>query len=185
MTNKYYQLPRPSNIKLHGDFRYTFPNATASAVKIINMQIGSYPPVVTCIKPDEWKEITGIEHTDETYIRSWLLLFRSGLTFDTKVLDWISDNAQCKQAYEANETYPDYIMSHDYGALPVESFIQSDTAHFEFDIPDEMLIMVPVNLNDAWFDMIPPEVQAELVNMMAWSYLMSTLPITNIRIVKD
>lgn len=184
MTNKYYQ-PRPSEIKLHGDFRYDIPNARATAVKLTNMRHDLRIPVIHCTQPELWQEHAGFEHTEDAFIRSWLLIFRQGLTFDTKVLDSFKDSEEYIQAHEANEAYPDYFMSYDYEELSECFFVEADDAHYEFDIPDEMLILLPFDLLDGWFTLLPKAIQSVVVNSMAWNYLMSALPITNIRIVKD
>ena len=185
MTTKHYQIPKITEIKLHGDFRYEIPNARATAVKLTSMKHDLRIPVIHCTQPELWKEHTGFEHADDIFIRSWLIIFRQGLTFDTKVLDSYKDSEECRQAHEANETYPNYTMSYEYDMISERFFVEADNAHYEFDIPDEMLILLPFDLLDSWFALLPEAIQSELVNSMAWTYLMSTLPITNIRIVED
>jgi hypothetical protein len=185
-TEAYFKPVNVNSIKLHGDYTYDFPNQSATVVRVFDLTHKTHPPVVTCKDPEAWLKVTGIEHTPEAYIRSYLMLFKGGLEYDVHTLNWNSYNDLCKQAYAENQQREDLPMTYEYDT-GMDMFDISITKHYEFDLPEEMLLLLPVDLLESEYVALEhyPEAYQAVISQLAWRYLITTLPITNIREVDN
>lgn len=179
----YFRTVPVSKIRLHGDYR--FDMSCASAIRVTNFRTQQYPPVIKCVNDAAWFGCVGFVHSTDAYIRSWLLFNKFGLLYNCQELSWSTDNALCEQAYINNETCPEFNMSYEYDGLTPNIFEVDNSKHYEFDLPEEMLIMIPVDLNNPEYDVMGKEAHDKFVDFLVYKYLITTLPITNIREVNN
>lgn len=182
MKENYLRPVLISDVKLHGDFALSDP--TISVLRVRNMKVVKYPQVVSCTDPKGFTEETGYEHTPELYIRSYLMLYAvSDYTVDE--VEWVRENEACKQAIDENETLEERGMTFSYDGSFQNMFEPDITKHYEFDIPEEMLLVIPVDLNESHFQCLSKDQRAKVIDNLAWRQMLTTLPISNIREVPN
>ena len=182
-TRPYFRPVRVSDVKLHGDYNCLAP--TASVLRVDNLFAYAYPPVIKCIDENAWQDCTGFAHTTDAYIRSWLMLYKTGLHYRTEELNWSSQNELCEQAYFDNQRRQEYHMSFEYDTLDSTMFEVDHSKHYEFDMPEELLLMIPVDLGESQYEVLPKDVRHKFIDHLAYRYLMTTLPIHNIEEVDN
>ena len=182
MNENYLTPVAIKDVMLHGDFGWSEP--TVSVLRVKNMRVEKYPPVVTCTDPAGFKEETSYDHTPELYIRSNLMIFQ-GFEYDVEEVDWRVENEVCKRAIAENEKLDERGMTFAYDCDTKDMFETDTTRHYEFDLPNEMLLVIPVDLNESQYEGMDKLVRHKLIDHLAWRQMLSTLPISNIREVEN
>jgi hypothetical protein len=182
MNENYLTPVAIKDVKLHGDFYRN--EATVTVLRVKNFRVERSLPVVTCKDPDGFEEETSYKHTPELYIRSNLMLFK-GFEYDVEEVDWRVENEACKRAIAENETLEERGMTFAYDRDVENMFEASTTHHYAFDLPEEMLLVIPVDLNESQYEGMDKTARHKLVDHLAWRQMMTTLPISNIREVEN
>ncbi len=184
MIKDYFKPVAVTDTPLHGD--YACSNNCASVLRVKNLRVTKWPEVVRCKSPEAFMNETGIEHDDETYIRSYLHLFDS-LEYDVEKVSWLNENGVCKEAFEHAKIAIDRPMTFDYDGSMDELFEKSTDAHFEFVLPNEIVFPVPIDLTATEFVAVEkyPAVYKDMLQTIAWRCLLTTLPVTDIKIVSN
>lgn len=183
MKKPYFKPVAIKDVKLHGDFSFLEP--TVTVVRVKNIKTSQQIPVVTCLNPTALEEEVGFEHTSEAYIRSRLIIF-DGIVFDVEIVDWIKENDACRYAIEQNEAMNELAMSWSYDQS-LSSILETSQTHvYSFRLPEEMLLVIPVDLNESEYMVIQDNenLWTEFIKHLAWKQLWTTLPIYDIKEVE-
>ena len=169
--------------KLHGDFNCCEP--TASVLRIKNLHVSDYPKVLTSVDTEGFEAETGFEHSTEAYIRSCLILYDT-LNYTVEEVNWRTENDICKQAVVENQMIADMDMTFCYDDVYEKPMFEySSTHHYEFDLPDEMLLVIPVDLCDSQYEILEGAIWNEFLSHLAWRQLWTLIPVSNIREVPN
>lgn len=182
MNENYLTPVAIKDVTWHGDFHRN--EATVTVLRVKNFRVERTLPVVTCKDPAGFKEETSYDHTPELYIRSNLMIFQ-GFYYDVEEVDWRVENEACKRAIAENEVLEERGMTFAYDRDVENMFQTSTTQHYAFDLPEEMLLVIPVDLNESQYEGMDKTARHKLVDHLAWRQMLTTLPICNIREVEN
>jgi len=179
-----YLKPVPiKDIKLHGDFACETP--AISVLRVTDLRVGHWPPYCKCVDNVGFKEETGYNHSAQLYIRSVINIYRNYLEYSVAEVSWLSENRACRQAVEENNLLTEFGMTFCYDGNLSGLLEYSETHHYEFDLPDEMLLAIPVDLNASEYDCLDTANRAKFIDHLAYKQMLTTLPISNIREVPN
>lgn len=133
---------------------------------------------------DEFIKETGCHHSPETWIR-YHVMNHQDLYNEVRQVEAIKEPAVYTAAIAQHFRDFEKDFTFEYDTKESYGFREVPGRFYEFDIPEEVFCVVPVDLNDPWFLAIRDEASLKAVmSQLAWTYLLNTLPITNIREVE-
>ena len=182
MKENYLQPVLVKDVQRHGDFAWSEPTITVVRVKFAKCL--KQLPIAFCKDLKNFKAVSGYDFSAELYLRSHLMIF-DDLSYTVEVVDWIQENEACRKAVEDNQNAQDFVMT--FECDNNGHFEYSKDKHYEFTIPDEILLVLPVDLNESQYAMLEDDevLFNKFVEHLAWRQLLSMLPITDIREVPN
>lgn len=169
----------------HGGFKYSEP--TATVLKVSNIRGIRVPVLAIDSKAlDEFEECVGFTHTRATWIRSYIMLYGDIYSdSDVEVISNVADPVEYSKALAQHFTDVDHDYSFEYDFASSHGFQTIPEKFYEFDLPSEFYCVIPMELG-AWYDAIrDTQTRKRVLSQLAYDYLYSTIPITNIRIVEE
>jgi len=170
----------------HGD--YTFFNEHATVLKVSNIHKGIRVPVLAIDRKSlvEFETYVGFKHTDETWIRSYLMTYCD--LFDDKdvtIVTNVNNPIEYTKAIAQHLSDKAYDYSYEYDVIKHHGFTVVPNKYYEFDLPDEYYCVIPMDLG-AWFEVVRnKEAGMRILGQLAYGYLHATIPISNIRIIEE
>ena len=177
---------RADDVIRHGD--YAFFNEHATVLKVTNIRRNLKAPVI-CFDDDDlvaFEQAVGFQHTDETWIRSYLLLNVECFTDENvHIINNVEHPEEYLKALVQHFTDVAYDYSYEYDAGVNKYFSYVCGCHYEFELPSEFYCVIPMELG-AWYEAARNTDAAHaILGQLAYGYFHATVPITNIRIVAD
>ncbi len=173
-----------SEIKTFSGFDLT--NEFASVLRCLRTEPVQRVPVVDInyADLDEFIKETGCHHSPETWIR-YHVMNHQDLYGDVRHIQAIKDPATYATAIAQHLHDFEQDFTFEYDTKESYGFREIPGRFYEFDIPEEFFCIVPVDLDAPWFGAIRDEASMKAVmGQLAWTYMLNTLPITNIREVE-
>lgn len=177
---------RVDEVIRHGD--YTFFNEHATVLKVSNIRKVTGVPVLAIDHKSlvEFETYVGFKHTDETWIRSYLLT--CCYLFDDKdvtIITNVDNPVEYTKAIAQHLSDKAYDYSYEYDVSEHHGFTAVPNKSYEFDLPDEYYCVIPMELG-SWFDVVRnKEASMRILGQLAYGYIHATIPIRNIRIVDN
>lgn len=105
--------------------------------------------------------------------------------YDVEEVNWCRENEICQKAIEDNNALEDFEYTHAYDDFFFSMFDTSSTHHYEFELPKEMVLAIPVDTNESHLIGLPDDITTEIMDHLAWRQMISLLPVTNIHEVPN
>lgn len=175
---------RVSEVKRFSSFDLT--NEFASVLHCRLTEPVQRVPVLAICHADleEFNMTVGFNHSPEAWIRYHVMNCQD---LYKEVREIEATKEPVLYAAAITQHFSDYErdFSFEYDFKESHGFREIPRRFYEFDIPEEFFCVVPVDLNDPWFLAISDETSMKAVmSQLAWTYMLRTLPITNIREVE-